>query len=468
MGDAASGAKPDFSSQVSRLVRSARRDRVISRTVAGAFFGLILALAAALVAGTIALPLPAAFLAAGALVVGGATGALAALLPPADPMKLLVRADSVLGSKELASTAFELSILPREKAGPFVSAVTEDAARLLSTTHPRVVLGRRRLTLLPFSAVLALLTLGALLFPVDFRSLFAPPIKDSQMAQIGEDLRQGGEKLAETAQALGLGRSIDLSRQLAQLGADIEARKVSPKEALERMAEIESGLRQEYGLRMQEAEPSPSGAPGPGQGKGGDGSSAEQGSDRGTRDLADTLDRLDHARRELGGRDGARGKGRPGARTGPEGAQTDQAQNDQGQGGPSRGEQAPSGQGGDQAGKSDGPGPSGPGAESGNGPGDSNESGIGTLPAPEKRGPATPITPGDKGPALQAQGNAANDESTRMLVRSLPEKSGSRLPEEAILNQYSRQAESALARDEVPVKLRQSVKEYFTIIGMPK
>ena len=55
-----------------------------------------------------------------------------------------------------------------------------------------------------------------------------------------------------------------------------------------------------------------------------------------------------------------------------------------------------------------------------------------------------------------------------MLVRSLPERSGSRLPEDAVLNQYSRQAESALARDEIPLKLRQSVKDYFTTIGITK
>ena len=103
-----------------------------------------------------------------------------------------------------------------------------------------------------------------------------------------------------------------------------------------------------------------------------------------------------------------------------------------------------------------------------NGPDRSGESGIGTLPAPQKRGPASSIARGDAGPSLQAQGEAANEDSTRLLARSLPEWTGSRLPEEAILKQYSRQVESALARDQIPLKLRQSVKEYFMTIGVTK
>ncbi|HTZ52121.1 MAG TPA: hypothetical protein VMF68_10700, partial [Spirochaetia bacterium] len=75
---------------------------------------------------------------------------------------------------------------------------------------------------------------------------------------------------------------------------------------------------------------------------------------------------------------------------------------------------------------------------------------------------------GDRGPTLQAQGNPGEGDSTRLLARSLPEWTGSALPEDTILNRYSRQAESALARDEIPLDLRQSVKEYFTRIGITK
>jgi hypothetical protein len=55
----------------------------------------------------------------------------------------------------------------------------------------------------------------------------------------------------------------------------------------------------------------------------------------------------------------------------------------------------------------------------------------------------------------------------RLLARSLPDLAGSKLPDATVLDQYARQAESALARDEVPQKLREYVKGYFTNIGMP-
>jgi hypothetical protein len=95
-------------------------------------------------------------------------------------------------------------------------------------------------------------------------------------------------------------------------------------------------------------------------------------------------------------------------------------------------------------------------------------SGIGTLPAPVKRGAPTTIVEGGKGPGLHVQGSPSEGGSTRLLARALPDWTGARLPEETILNSYSRQAETALARDEVPLKLRAYVKEYFDVIGISK
>ena len=69
---------------------------------------------------------------------------------------------------------------------------------------------------------------------------------------------------------------------------------------------------------------------------------------------------------------------------------------------------------------------------------------------------------------MQVQGKAQEGDWTRLLARALPQWTGSRLPEEAIINRYSRQAESALARDEIPLKLKEYVKEYFTVIGISK
>ncbi len=462
MGDP-NHAAPDFMTQVSRLARVARRDVLIRRCLAGFFFGLLVALLTAVAAGSVDLPVPTLPLSAAEALAGLVAGALSALLFRPKAMRLLLLADAVLGSRELASTALELSTSESRDAVGFARAVVEDATRLLAETNPRAILGRLRLPLVPFIAVAALCTAGALVFPVNLRSLFASPAnKGSGMGQIGEDLRARGEMLAEAAKGQGLDRSIELSRELAQLGADLEARKVTPKDAVERMAQIESGLSQEYELRKQELESAKPGVPGPGAGKAG------QGEDDVTRDLADTLDRLRKAQRELNGQSGdeaqgGQGHGDQGEADQGKGSPGGHAQGDQAHGGQGQGKE---GQGQGQEGQDKGRVGAGPGNE--NGPDRSGESGIGTLPAPQKRGPASSIARGDAGPSLQAQGEAANEDSTRLLARSLPEWTGSRLPEEAILKQYSRQVESALARDQIPLKLRQSVKEYFMTIGVTK
>jgi hypothetical protein len=54
----------------------------------------------------------------------------------------------------------------------------------------------------------------------------------------------------------------------------------------------------------------------------------------------------------------------------------------------------------------------------------------------------------------------------RLLVRSLPAWTGSKVPEERVLRDYQRRAESSLAREEVPVELMPYVKSYFMTIGM--
>jgi hypothetical protein len=435
----------------------------------------------------VAYPFPALYAAIAAAALGLSAGILRALLTPLDRTRLYITADAVLGSRELVSTAFELAGSGRR--GAFDQAVVEDAARLLAATPPRVVLGPLRLPFAPFAAVAALLASAALLFPVDFRS-FLPRSADSEtvLAQIGEDLRKKGETLAEESQAAELGRSLELSQQLAQLGRDLAERRIQPEDALDRMSEIESGLAQEYQLRVQQAQPgAPHGVPGPGSaGPGGTpGTTVERGAspDTGTPDtgsaqrtendkslkgLGDALDRLRRAQRELGGT----GSGETGQAQAPARPRRQRdPQDSQGQQGgsglpPGQSDTGRSRQGnGDQGSENGG---AGEGSESPSRPGESGGSGIGTLPAPQKRGAPTPFITDGKGPGLQAQGDSVEGDSTRLLARALPEWTGSRLPEGAILNQYARQAESALARDEVPLKLRQSVKEYFTIIGISK
>ena len=472
MGD----ASLEFRAGAARLARRARLHLVLRRGVAGLFYGLLPGLAAAAAAGTVALPFPAAVFAACAAAAGMLAGAASALIARMDRRRLLIRADGVLGSREILSTALELEPMAG-RAGPFAQAVVEDAAGLLSRTPPRAILGRPRLGLAPYAALAAALTVAALVFPIDLRALFPTTTdRDRELAQIGEDLRKRGEKLAEDARQRDLGRSLELSQQLAQLGRDLVDRHVTPDEALERMSQLESGLSQEYQLRTQQAQPDASAIPSPGAEGNGEaapsdrpGQNAQQGTDRpgtaGTptedpsaKDLGDALDRLRQAQRSLKGHGG-----------GSDQAQASEGSRRPGAESPAPGKGSPGG-GGESGQPGGGNLNGGQGRSTGTGeqPGDPGSSGVGTQAAPDKHGPASPIIGGDRGPTLQAQGNPGEGDSTRLLARSLPEWTGSALPEDTILNRYSRQAESALARDEIPLDLRQSVKEYFTRIGITK
>ena len=477
-----SDARADFRSRAARLEARARLDLLVRHSTAGLFFGLVPALVIAAFCGTIAFPFAAPAAAIGAAAIGLAVGTLKALLSPLDRTRLFIHADTVLGSRELASTAFEL--VGSEHPGAFADAIVEDAAKLLAGTPPRAILGKLRLPLAPFAVLAALLTAAGLLFPVDLRALLPRRTdRDLALAQIGEDLRKKGEKLADESRARDLGRSLELSQQLAQLGSDLAMRRIQPEDALDRMSEIESGLSREYQLRAQHAEAGvprglpgtgsggPGGTPGragepgtsPNTGKDGEGSAAEPQGDKALEDLGDALDRLRQAQRELG----EGGSGETGQAQAPSRPRRQRdLQGQQGAPGlpPGQGDSGSSkhgGEGSDRGGA--GAGPENPGQT-----GESGGSGIGSLPAPRKRGAPAPLIQGSGGPSLHAQGDSAGGDSTRLLARSLPEWTGSRLSEGAILNQYSRQAESALARDEVPLKLRQSVKEYFTVIGISK
>lgn len=92
--------------------------------------------------------------------------------------------------------------------------------------------------------------------------------------------------------------------------------------------------------------------------------------------------------------------------------------------------------------------------------------GPGTMPAPDTAGPPSRIAQGGKQSPLKAEAVPGEGDSTKLLVRALPEWSGSRLPEYSTLRQYVQAAESALRRDTIPPKLKEYVKSYFTIIGM--
>ena len=395
-----------FGSLVARLARRARQELCIRRSIAGLFFGLLPGAVVSLLSGSVALPVSALPFAVGTAAIGCAAGLVSAISQRVDRRRLLISADKSLGSRELVSTAHELA--ESEDAGIFAEAVLEDASQLLARTAPRTILGRLRVPLAPFAVLAALVTAAGLLFPVDLRWLFqrrASP--DSELAQIGEDLRNSGLRLAEDSRASDLSRSLALSRELAQLGSDLAAKRVQPEEALDRMSELESGLAEEYQLRMEEAQ---SGEPGTR-------SSPEKGVDKSFNDLGraesalgDALDRLRQAQRQLSDRGngvqqgGRRGlsEAQPGSPALPPGQGNQPAQNGRTQG------------------RDRGSGGAAEGAETADRSGESAGSGVGTLPAPVKRGAPSDIIDRTRGPGLQVQGKAAEGDSTRLLARALP------------------------------------------------
>jgi hypothetical protein len=445
---------------VDRLVRRTRRGLCIRRSIAGLFFGLLPGAVASLLSGSVTLPVPALPLAVGMAAAGGAAGFVSALFHRLDRRRLLINADRSLGSRELASTAFELA--ESADSGVFTPAVLQDAAQLLGRTPPSAILGRLHLPLAPFAVLAALVAAAGLLFPFDLRALFfRRAAHESEMGRIGEDLRNRGLRLAEEARANDLGRSLALSQQLARLGSDLVADRIRLEDALDRMSELESGLAEEYQLRMREAH----GQRGQGGSSGRTGE-ADSGSALGDAEsaLGDALDKLREAQRQLGrGNGGGQGDGaqaqapsRPRRRAAPSGSQPGS------QGLP------PAQAGTDQSAQGPDSGGAGAGAENPGRSGQSGGSGIGSLPAPVKRGAPSAIIGNTAGPGLQVQGNPLEGDSTRLLARALPQWTGARLPEETIIKGYSRQAESALARDEIPLKLKEYVKEYFTVIGISK
>jgi hypothetical protein len=338
-----------------------------------------------------------------------------------------------------------------------------------------------RLRSAPFLPVLALLCAAAFLFPVDMKALLSRPrAGEREIASIGEDLRGLGERLEEAARTENLGRRLAIAQDLAQLGRDLAANRITSDDALDRIDQLQSRVGQEYQMQLladpSEAAGLPQGRSGsaPGNAQGSQGAQDSQGSGDGqapdqsgssasgdSKALSDALNRLRSARDALQGQ----GSGTTASR--PSGS-AQKAGDAGGQGtGATPGSQ---GAGGNQSGATEGAkGGAGrdPGAGSGSGNADQAPgSAPGTEPALTKTGTPTEITRGEQATPRRVQGNPGEGDSTSFLVRALPEWTGAKLPEETVRRQYALAAESALSRDEIPPKLKASVRDYFTDIGM--
>lgn len=458
MGRSGRDATADFLRGLRRIARRARAAVVLRRLLAGSLAGLAAGIAylavrpflppaAALVH---PLALPGLLLAA-----GGLAGAVVGCAVRIGRTSLAVQADRSLGTRGLAAAALEVAEGRRSSA--FGGALLEDAAAALRGAGPRRVLGKMRLRLLPWTLAAAALAIAAGLLPWTLRDLFPvrPPV-DRRIAALGEALEESGRRLERESRRQDLRQGLELSRELQQLGRDLRMDDLPAEELARRLAELEQRLGREYELavqRFRDEQPLPGAgggsdeAAGGGEAEAGPGEGAE---DAGERTLLEEIDpstlppearQLAEARellRQLRDRPGAGTAARPGD-------------------GAAAGDRPEDGEGTARTGGDDAAGDEGD-------PSASPE--PGTVPVADEPGAPSEIATPESREPMQADGAVGDGEMARMLVRALPEARGARTGVEEAVREYRRQAESALAAEQVPLELREYVKEYFTGIGV--
>lgn len=459
MRGAGRDSRAEYLRELRRVARRARLAVVLRRLVAGSLAGL-----AAGFAYLAARPfLPPSFTLVHPLAVpglllaaGGLAGAAVGCSLRIDRVALAVHADRSLGTRGLASAALELAEGRRSSA--FAAALLEDAARGLRGAGPRRILGKARLRLLPWTLAAAVVVAAAGLLPWSLRDLFpARPPVDRLIAVLGGELEESGRRLEEESRRLDLRQGLELSQELQQLGKDLQVQEESADELSRRLAELESRIGREYELMLQrfreQPQPAGSGAGDETAAEGGDvdaapgaggddaGGDALEGLDPSTlpseaRELAEARDLL----RQL------KERSAPGSRSGTGGED----------GGPP----------GDREGEGKGTASAG-GDEAAGVEGDPSASPeAGTAPVADEPGAPSEIAAPEPGDLLTAESVVGEGDVARMLVRALPKATGAATDEEQALGEYQRQAESALAAEQVPLELREYVKGYFTGIGV--
>jgi hypothetical protein len=296
------------------------------------------------------------------------------------------------------------------------------------------------------------------LFPVDWQSIFTPRQAASQeLASLGEELEGYARKLESAARERNLERSLELSRSLAQLGQDLQEQRIERDEAMERISNLQRQLQEEYATRLQRMEDSPQArGSGPGEraGSGDDAgksspapldssgtqSGVEQGDAQG-QEMKDLAEALDFLQEKTGGARAREGLASESTATGEAAGTSGRLDRNLVEGA------------------------SGEGAEGAEGT-EGGSSSAGTTPEQDRKGSPSPIARGQSGEPLRAESKTGEGETRRLLVRALPDWTGSKIPEQQALSDYQKQAESVLAREEIPLKLRELVKGYFAIIGM--
>jgi len=445
----------DYLGELGRVARRARLAVVASRIVPGALVGL----AAGFVYLVVRPFLPPGFTLVHPLVVPGlllAAGVLAGAVVGCavriGRARIAVQADRSLGTRGLASASLEVA--EGRRASAFADALLEDATTALRAAGPRRIVGRPSLRHLPWTAAAAAAVIAAGLLPFNLRELFPArrPV-DRTIVQLGGELEESGRRLEEESLRRDLRQGLVLSRELQQLGKDLQMQEGQAEELARRLAELESRIGQEYELmlrRFQDRQRPPGNGPGDGSGTGegnaepmpGTGDDREEGRGREeverstlppeARELAEALELLQQLKERSGSKSGPDGDGKE------------------------------SGSPGERAAEERGSGLPGGGDESTGAEGDPDASPkAGTEAVRDEPGPATEIAKADAGEPLKADSQVGEGEKARMLVRALPEATGASTSEDPALGEYRRQVESALAAEQVPLALREYVKGYF-------
>jgi hypothetical protein len=455
-------SRTEYLRELGRVARRARLAVVLRRLVPGSLAGLAAGFAYLAVrpflppAFTLFHPLvvPGLLLAA-----GGLAGVVLGCTVRIGRAALAVQADRSLGTRGLASAALEVA--EGRRSSEFAGPLLEDAASGLKRAGPRRIVGTPRLRLLPWTLAAAVLVIAAGLLPFDLRDLFPerPPL-DRTIADLGGELEESGRRLEEESRRQDLRQGFELSRELQQLGKDLQMQEGSPEELSRRLSEMESRIGQAYELMLQRFEqqrqpagggPGDGSAPGwggpeavPGSGQDNPGGQGFEEIDPSTlppeaRELAEALGLLRQLKERSASKGGSGGKGEEGGSPG------------------------------ERAGEGEGSGEAGAGNDAAGNEGDPNASPkAGTVAVADEPGAPSEIARPKPGEPLKADAPLGEGEMARILVRALPEATGAVTTEEELLGEYRKQAESALAAEQVPLALREYVKGYFTGIGVLK
>jgi hypothetical protein len=433
-----------------RLLRRVRIIASFTCAVEGTFFGLCAAVLLTFLHGLLVLHFPALAAAATIVGIGTLTGAVVGALRRQDKKAVLIRGDRLMGSRDLMSTAYGL--LNTRRRTFFEQAILEDAARLMKNLDPRLVVPVTRPATLKFIPLPALAAILLLLVPIALQHLPSAELRPGARLQaftkelegVARDLEQQARKRDEP-------RAPELAQELRRLSQDLKSGTIDRSEALRRLSELQGGaeiaLKLEQSTRMATtpaSESAPNGmANAEGLRKGGEeawGSGQENNDILPTESLPKNPDDPKSPFYTTVGRDVGDSVSKGSGAT--KGGAIEDTQEYTGEGSMAGG--------------------------GGEGPEWGQSTFPGDRPVDDQRGRPSKVLTGNAQDPLAVEVQQTRGDTLKTIVRALPGWFASQVGEEEVLRSYSKQAESALVREEIPQELRKYVKNYFLVISMIK